>query len=547
MNKLTQITKLSSQFISGLLIKRINNKNSVKTCAQAKCLYSNHSKEKYNQNINETDKYLSDRKEMTRFIRKQLPIYADAKIDWDSLKSQLKFNYNLPTNNFAKVLLPIASHSRAHVNTLISLVNYVKPGLINENDPVINVYYFLALCKIIEEGRDEMNVFKREGELVLDKILSVKPYTLTEGDVTKILVIIRDSILSLADSSIENCQFALRLWGQMLRSFSKAWKFHYPKPSIESAKLFELAFKKTLRNEAIEMMVETNKLVGGKLFNTNVNTWIETLLRLNNEEETKKFFETIKQTENVLDAKLISETVILLERINFKCQIEKHDVACSICKRKLGYLDPLNDEQFLQLQQIISDYWNGNLQSKPGPYEEFECFLDNCLFDFDLVIDSLNLIRHIQDFEKLQPGLLMNKLFDTITEKFNKILIIGKHKSFPMFQSVVQQHHEKLCSYLNIPQELDDDIFLLYAAKRNSKTLISSNDLFRNYYLKLPKKDADVFIKWRKTHQIQFDSEYRNFKFPSLRYLVTDINDQSIHVPFVNNDRFSWCCAHKKL
>jgi hypothetical protein len=121
---------------------------------------------------------------------------------------------------------------------------------------------------------------------------------LESGVITRIVVIIRDCLLSLANSSALNCVFALNLWSNVLKLFkdNNNWRQFVLKQDLITSQLFDLALQKSLRSEAIELAKLSHKLIGFSLFDSNVELWLQTLLRLNSIEENNKMFEKLRIT-----------------------------------------------------------------------------------------------------------------------------------------------------------------------------------------------------------------------------------------------------------
>ncbi len=248
---------------------------------------------------------LKTRKVMTKYIRHCLPLSANGRIDWNEMKEYLKSEFNLKSDDFERTVIPIVSHSdRTHVNTLLSLDNYLRQTISrqtisSESDPLLLCYHFLLISKIIEKCvHFSDNDLKILSQKLLNQILISSNDDLESGVITRIVVIIRECLLSLANSSALNCVFALNLWSNVLKLFkdNNNWRQFVLKQDLITSQLFDLALQKSLRSEAIELAKLSYKLIGFTLSDSNVELWLQTLLRLNSIEENKKMFETLRIT-----------------------------------------------------------------------------------------------------------------------------------------------------------------------------------------------------------------------------------------------------------
>jgi hypothetical protein len=88
------------------------------------------------------------------------------------------------------------------------------------------------------------------------------------------------------------------LWSNVLKLFkdNNNWRQFFLKQDLITSQLFDLALQKSLRSEAIELAKLSHKLIGFSLFDSNVELWLQTLLRLNSIEENNKMFETLRIT-----------------------------------------------------------------------------------------------------------------------------------------------------------------------------------------------------------------------------------------------------------
>jgi hypothetical protein len=153
--------------------------------------------------------YLKTRKVMKKYIKHCLPLSANVRIDWNQMKQYLRSEFNLKSDDFERTVIPIVSHSdRTDVNTLLSLDNYLRQTISSQTNPLLLCYHFLLINKIIEKCVHLLdNDFKNLSQKLLNQILISSNDDLESGVITRIVVIIHDCLLSLANSSPFNCVF----------------------------------------------------------------------------------------------------------------------------------------------------------------------------------------------------------------------------------------------------------------------------------------------------------------------------------------------------
>lgn len=255
--------------------------------------------------IKGNSKHLIERKSMNRLIRKCLPISTSDTMDWNRLEYKLKTNYNLNNNDFKRIVIPIVCN-QLYVNELVynknllSLFEHLKPSMTQLSDPLLLTYHFLILSKLIQNMIDfstEENI--EFSKSLLMKIMSEPIHHLDNGLTTRIIVIIRQSLLCLANSSVFNCILAISLWKIVLNVFNQQnndWNRLIHSPNIMTNDLICFALQNSLLSETLDLIKLSIDLIDFQMRNKNIKIYLKILKIYDSTEEIIKLLDILKMT-----------------------------------------------------------------------------------------------------------------------------------------------------------------------------------------------------------------------------------------------------------
>jgi len=237
--------------------------------------------------------------------------------------------------------------------------------------------------------------------------------------------------------------------------------------------------------------------------------------------------------------------------------------SCLRCTSKFEFLSFTEEQIKLLKDNITSAAFEEHIfaNSNPPEYNNFKRFVSKCR-PFDIVVDGLNVMLHhstdgsVSRVKKLLA--FLGKLRDQ--HGFRNILVIVREH---VMRSIAPDRF-KWVSFYSVRNDSQDDLFLLYAALHSGpKCCIATRDLLTNYSQTFAPEIAQLFVRWRQAHQVQFVQRVRHqhnnsgsgeewaIELPNLVSMRPQQLASGWHVPFVHPEQLlvrgnlasTWLCT----
>lgn len=475
-----------------------------------------------------------------------------------------------------------------------STIKFIKLGAINKNIAIQYCHYLAEICKLCSE-----HDFSFYSKRAFDLMLYIIRHSSESKDITdKVLAQLLCDVASISPS---HCSI---ICDQVLAQFNLIGKLG-PR---EMSKLLKCCYKHGLWKTADRILVDNKS--SNIIRPNSIDPFVESIvsasskyLSLTNQEEKIDLrsdvmghllhvLEFIHRDRVQFITKKPSEFAQALQNLDIKITknpVIKMSGRCTKCDT---HLNMYNHKETSQLNKSILNLLNqgGKGLKFNAPQEDTERFLKflDQLYQrdkkpIDLVIDGLNLAYrnttgytlHKQsitdDFERTikrhNPSSLTNVLVNTILrndilKRYKKILVIGREhmRNWPGLVEFFVNHN--LYFYAS-GDTTKDDLFQLYAATLNPKTIIATNDFFRDHLALVEAESRVSLERWIDTHQTWIinrnlkaiwptpfekmptvDRASGRFHIPVINYNLLDTLALHEPPPHLNTKMVTWLCCH---
>lgn len=234
---------------------------------------------------------------------------------------------------------------------------------------------------------------------------------------------------------------------------------------------------------------------------------------------------------------------------------------CSNCRQ---IVPTFNSDALPKLHQaleiiLLEENDSSLLNTTPGEFQRFKTWLKMINTDdkpIDCVMDGLNIAGRSKDvfsletlkldenvtksYKRMNPAsssqVLVNAIIrNNLTEKFKKILVIGREHMYS-WPSLVSFFESSNIAFFFSKNSSKDDLFLLYAATINPKTIVISCDSFRDHVSKLRDLDQRLLSRWIESHQAWVNNTNLKIVFPNEAEKSPSVSEgkQIFHIPLIN-------------
>lgn len=459
-----------------------------------------------------------------------------------------------------------------------STIKFIKLGAVNKNIAIQYCHYLAEICRLCPE-----NDFSYFSMRAFDLMLYIVRQSSESKDITdKVLAQLLCDVSSISPS---HCSI---ICDQVLDQFNLIGKLG-PR---EMSKLLRSCQRHGLWKTANRMLVNDKS---GNIVNPHsIDPLVEGIISAST-----KYLSSTDQKEKIdLRSDVIGYLLHVLEvshrdRVQFitkqpsefaqalynldvkitKNPSIKMSGRCTKCD---AHLNMYNHKETSQLNKSILALLNqgGHGLKFNAPPEDIERFLKflNSLYQkdkkpIDLVIDGLNLAYRnttgyilykqsvTDDFERTikrhSPSSLTNVLINTILrndilKKYKKILVIGrKHmKTWPGLVDFFVDHN---IYFYPSGDRTKDDLFQLYAATLNPKTILITNDFLRDHLALVEAENRVLLERWIDTHQTWIVNKNLKAIWPTPFEKMPTVDRVSgrFHIPVINYNLFDTIALHE--
>jgi len=211
------------------------------------------------------------------------------------------------------------------------------------------------------------------------------------------------------------------------------------------------------------------------------------------------------------------------------------------------------------------------LFTSPNDWRNFKDFLENVndinRRPIDCVIDGLNIayknnsgyafkkrfdvadtevVRKVPSPSRLAQVLINTIIRGDLLQMFKKIVVIGR-KHMLDWPGVVEFFERNRIHYYLSHNQSKDDLFQLYASTLHPKTLLISNDFFRDHRSLLPRDDRTKLERWIDTHQVWISNKSLRPIWPTPYEKIPSVSEdgRSFHVPVIDFNRLDDISLHE--
>lgn len=413
-----------------------------------------------------------------------------------------------------------------------AVINYIKLGVMNKYIGLQYCHYLAHLTRTLEES--ESNLFGRKC-LELLNFFNRKASDITEDSLNKLCI-------DVADSNAANCEAVCN---------------HFIKLSAESDEsnpVIRVPTDILISVYKFGQWDMANKLLKLGLLNqrvVNIRIWDPIAKALNkaallykgdtltSEKKAKlqesiwnhlvDLFDICRKERVQLITKHKLDFIQALDDFGFRVAKNitiKHSGRCTSCNQTV----PLYDKSLTAtLNEAIKDLLvRGKseglyLNTDPEEVARFQEFMDQLKKldpkPIDCVVDGLNVAYHSNDvivkkmtkdnqeftikshIASSMTQVLVNTLIRSgILQNYRKILVIGQDHMI-RWPGLLDFFKKNKIHYFFSKNTSEDDLFQLYAATLDPRTIIVTNDLFRNFIGLLDKEKKLLLVRWIDTHQ----------------------------------------------
>ena len=170
------------------------------------------------------------------------------------------------------------------------------------------------------------------------------------------------------------------------------------------------------------------------------------------------------------------------------------------------------------------------------------------MFRYNVFIDGANILygnkKNISIYSFIRLQCIYNKFID----KYSPIIILHQRhrdylkKNFPKYHKEIKGILKKMNIYYT-PNQINDDLFFIYAGLNVDDSLILTNDKFRDHIFKIPDEDlvGNNLSKWIENSVIRFKGI--DLIFPnSVSFVAQKVNDMW-YIPTTNGE---WICKNSR-
>lgn len=474
-----------------------------------------------------------------------------------------------------------------------STIKFIKLGAINKNIALQYCHYLAEVCR----SSSDID-FSFYSKRVFDLMLYLIRQCEDSKDITDKM---RAMLLcDVSDISSSHCSI---ICDQILDQF----KLNGRLGPRDMSRLLSCCYKHGLWGTATKVMIANNSfnIVNPQLIDPLVEGTLVASAKyrsLKKEEEKNDLrSQYIDHLLNVLEisyrdrvqfiTKQPSEFAQALEDLgirNFRNPTIKMSGRCTRCN---SHLHMYNDKDTRQLNQSIQSLINLGesglrLNASQEESERFLKFLD-ALYQkdkkpIDVVIDGLNLSYrntmgynfHKQsitdDYQRtvrrhsvssLTQVLVNTILRNDMLRRFKKIVVIGR-THMQNWPGLIDFFKKNNVYFFPSGEKSQDDLFQLYAATLNPKTILITNDFLRDHLANLELESRVLLERWIDTHQAwilnknlkaiwptpfekmpTIDRENRRFHLPVINYNLLDTIALHEPPPHLNSKMVTWLCC----
>lgn len=482
---------------------------------------------------------------------------TNGKIDWKRLSEELSERRLAHRNTFDRSLMSALllnygqDEGRVDKELFDSVINFLR-SMPNITDNIVATAHF---CHFIGHfhlflNDSDLQLIRQTADQLMSKYLNNR---LTQEMLDLCL-------LGLSKSSKDNCIHAIKLLDQLRQIDSRLLT-----QIIESSVNFglidhSLALLKKKQNLRLSQQLVTKFVVSWNELTTSFEQTIDLLT-------------AFSQSLVIFDSELKPIVRKLVNKFYYESKstfIEPKGL-CLKCDHQLRGVSA--EEQTILLKEFCSRLFNrdNDLLMKSFPeydleLKAFDKFMEKVTRReaLDLVIDGLNMAfgTHptvVEDKNNLRQYTmkypvhqidrnLVRTLIDIGVDNYSNLLIVGrKHmKRWEQLNAFLESRRKRISIFYTM-NKTQDDCYLLYAALHNPKTVVLSNDFYRDFSDKMS-KSGNLFERWLRTHKaVLLHQDFKRIEFPDQFDRTVHISRDKcvLHLPFTseNSEKIQWLCC----
>lgn len=459
-----------------------------------------------------------------------------------------------------------------------STIRFIKLGAINKNIALQYCHYLAEVCRSCRE-----HDFSFYSKRVFDLMLYIIRQCEESKDITDKM---RAKLLcDVSDISLSHCSI---ICNQVLDQF----KLNGRLGPREMSKLLRCCYKYGLWKTATKVLTANNScsIVNPQLIEPLVDGIISASLKYHSlveiDEKNNLRSESIDHLLHVLETshrdrvqfitKQPFEFAKALEDLNIiiaKNPTIKMSGRCTKCNSHLNMYDDRGTKQVNKSIQTMLNQGEGSLRvnAPPEDTERFLRFLE-VLYDMDkkpvdVVIDGLNLSYRnttgytfqkqaiTDDFKRtirrhssssLTQVLVNTILRNDMLKKFKKIVVIGR-AHMQHWPGLIDFFAKNNVHFYGSGDKTKDDLFQLYAATLNPKTILISNDFFRDHLSGVETESRVLLERWIDTHQAWILNKNLKAIWPTPfeKMPTVDRKNKRFHIPVINYNLLDTIAFHE--